>query len=542
MTAKHAVCLAVFCTVSLETVCRGSDYYVDATRGNDRNTGRGTGAPWKTVAKVNSHTGFRPGDRILFKRGELWREQLIVAASGTADSPILFGSYGAGSRPTLKGSVPVANWARTGRINCWRAYLPTSPSQVFFDGARGIRQAGPANLDRPLEWAWSDSILYAYALGDPDEIYTDAGIEASVAPTSRTEGLVHIKDREYVVVQDLDVTQSYGFGVYIKPLARGITIKGCDVSHSLDGGLVAPAVGAAAASQVTVEDCLIHHNNGGYKEGAPGIATYHEGLTMENVDGFVVRRTRVYDNYMEGVNFKRGARHGVIEYCDLYSNDLINLYLEGATDIVIRYNRIYDCTYNAGIEFGLETSLFDNDTIRIHHNLFWGNSGAISFWGAAVATQTRNISIDNNTFFNNEFSIRWKSSAAGNFGGTNYIRNNLFWPNHAGWSAIRDQTPGRQALAQTFVAHNVFQKIAVTDVTGENVAVVDDVRMVSPASHNFHLRAGSPCIDGGMDVGLTRDYDGQVIPQGAAPDVGADEYVPVASSDAQPLSTDRSNP
>ena len=161
------------------------------------------------------------------------------------------------------------------------------------------------------------------------------------------------------------------------------------MGHSLDGGLVVPAVGDAGASQITIEDCLIDHNNGGYKEGAPGVATYHEGLTMENVDGFVIRRTQVYDNYMEGVNFKRGARNGVIEYCDLYSNDLINLYMEGASDIVIRYNRIYDCTYNAGIEFGLETNAYHNDRIRIHNNLFWGNSGAISFWAGPVGADAQ---------------------------------------------------------------------------------------------------------------------------------------------------------
>ena len=181
------------------------------------------------------------------------------------------------------------------------------------------------------------------------------------------------------------------------------------------------------------------------------------------------------------MNFKRGARNGVIEYCDLYSNDLINLYLEGAANIQIRYNRIYDCTYNAGIEFGLETNTYYNDTIRIHHNLFWNNSGAVSFWAGAFVAQTRNISIDNNTFYNNEFSIRWKSGATDNYSGTNHIRNNLIWPHRAGWAAIRDYTTGRQGIGRTVIAHNVFQRGAPTDTIGTGARLIVDPHLASPA-------------------------------------------------------------
>lgn len=529
MAARYAVHAILLGTLCLPAVCAGMEYHVDAVEGNDRNTGRGPQVAWRSLNKVNSYTGFLPGDRILLRRGQVWREQLIVSTSGTADKPFVIGAYGTGSRPMLKGSDSILKWTQTGQANCWRAPLAPMPNQVFFDGSRGTQQNALSNLDKPLEWAWSGGTLYVCAGGAPDAVYPSSGIEASVRPSTRSQGLLYIKDQEYVVVQDIAVMGSYGFGIYIKPWAHNVTIRNCEVGHSLDGGLVVPTVGGAGASQITVEDCLIHHNNGGFKEGAPGVATYHEGLTMENVDGFVIRRTRVYDNYMEGVNFKRGARNGVIEDCDLYSNDLINLYVEGASDIVIRYNRIYDCTYNAGIEFGLETNAYHNDRIRIHNNLFWGNSGAVSFWAAPVVAQTRNITIDNNTFYDNEFGVRWKSSATGNFGGVNFIRNNLFWPQHARWAAIRDQTAGQQALARTTVAFNAFQKSTTTDVTGERPILLAGANLADPISHDFHLRPDSICIDSGMDVGLTRDYDGNAVPQGRAPDIGAYEHVSALS-------------
>jgi hypothetical protein len=49
-------------------------YYVDATNGLDANNGLATAAAWKTIAKVNA-SRFLPGDQVLFKRGEMWREQ-----------------------------------------------------------------------------------------------------------------------------------------------------------------------------------------------------------------------------------------------------------------------------------------------------------------------------------------------------------------------------------------------------------------------------------------------------------------------------------
>jgi hypothetical protein len=43
-------------------------YYVDATGGNDGNSGISLSTSWKTIAKVNS-SNFNPGGKILFKGG-----------------------------------------------------------------------------------------------------------------------------------------------------------------------------------------------------------------------------------------------------------------------------------------------------------------------------------------------------------------------------------------------------------------------------------------------------------------------------------------
>ena len=65
----------------------GTAYYVDNVAGSDSNSGTSPAAAWKTVARVNQ-ASFAPGDQILFKRGEIWREQLTISAAGMPGNPI----------------------------------------------------------------------------------------------------------------------------------------------------------------------------------------------------------------------------------------------------------------------------------------------------------------------------------------------------------------------------------------------------------------------------------------------------------------------
>ncbi|MBM6997508.1 discoidin domain-containing protein [Paenibacillus sp. DXFW5] len=73
---------------------RGTDYYIDATLGNDANNGTSKKTPWKTFQKVNEKV-FQPGDRILLKAGETWNDQqLWPKGSGANGKPIVIDMYG----------------------------------------------------------------------------------------------------------------------------------------------------------------------------------------------------------------------------------------------------------------------------------------------------------------------------------------------------------------------------------------------------------------------------------------------------------------
>ncbi len=91
----------------------GLTYYVSSSGGDDDNDGLSEGAPFETISKVNG-LDLQPGDSVLLKCGDTWRaEMLTVTRSGTAGSPITFGSYPADceDQPILSGAQPVSGWS-----------------------------------------------------------------------------------------------------------------------------------------------------------------------------------------------------------------------------------------------------------------------------------------------------------------------------------------------------------------------------------------------------------------------------------------------
>ena len=94
-------------------------YYVSQSMGNDDNDGFSESSPFKTVAKVNT-LDLGPGDRVLFKCGDVWRaDPLVIVKSGVSGAPITFGSYpvSCANKPVLSGAQPISGWqAYTGNI------------------------------------------------------------------------------------------------------------------------------------------------------------------------------------------------------------------------------------------------------------------------------------------------------------------------------------------------------------------------------------------------------------------------------------------
>ncbi|MEN6308797.1 MAG: choice-of-anchor Q domain-containing protein, partial [Anaerohalosphaeraceae bacterium] len=54
-------------------------------------------------------------------------------------------------------------------------------------------------------------------------------------------------------------------------------------------------------------------------------------------------------------------------------------------------------------------------------------------------------------------------------------------------------------------------------------SIAKDPRLMDITKPDFHLNPQSPCIDAGENAGLQTDFEGTLIPQGSAADIGAYE-------------------
>ena len=78
-------------------------WHVDSVAGDDAADGASPATAWRTLARVNKAT-LAPGDRVLFKRGGLWRGTLHPV-SGEPGKPVVYSWYGAGPKPILQNSA-----------------------------------------------------------------------------------------------------------------------------------------------------------------------------------------------------------------------------------------------------------------------------------------------------------------------------------------------------------------------------------------------------------------------------------------------------
>ena len=143
-----------------------STFYLDATGGDDSKDGQSVATAWKTIAKVNAAT-FAPGDQILFKRGEVWRESLVPPSSGLLGSPIKFDAYGSGDAPTITGyqDLPSASWTLDSG-NIWKTSITaTSFTYILFRGIWGLKHTtGKSSCVAPYDFYFSSNVLYVFPL------------------------------------------------------------------------------------------------------------------------------------------------------------------------------------------------------------------------------------------------------------------------------------------------------------------------------------------------------------------------------------------
>ncbi len=138
-------------------------------------------------ALISSVGTLTPGDSILFRAGETWRDDYSITESGSEGNYIYFGRYGTGDNPKFLGSRREPSWSASGTDNVWQS-SSSDYSSDWFDNYYSARiffmqddsvtwgefetyTSGYTNLTEEYDFTYNGGRVYVYSTTDPDNVY-----------------------------------------------------------------------------------------------------------------------------------------------------------------------------------------------------------------------------------------------------------------------------------------------------------------------------------------------------------------------------------
>lgn len=186
---------------------KGNTYYIDAVEGDDTSDGLSKVSAWKSLRKV-SKTEFLPGEKILLKKGQIWREPLEITSSGKKNNPIQFSSYGNGAYPLILGSLDLAKsiWLKE-KTNIWSTQVPSmggeQPERFFIDGKpindEKLKKT-KLQLKSFADWHWNDDRIYFFSKKNPMNLKLPLQI-------NHKRYCIDLKKANYITISHLTVSR-----------------------------------------------------------------------------------------------------------------------------------------------------------------------------------------------------------------------------------------------------------------------------------------------------------------------------------------------
>ena len=369
---------AVLGTESDYTVGDGGSIYYFAADGDDKNDGLSESSPKQTLDEL-SRLALKPGDVVLFRRGDLFRGN-IKAAGG-----VTYSAWGDGDKPTISASkrdyADPSLWQTTDYANVWVCTetltnvgivaLDHSGELGKYDETVGIRKVagvggftGAESLSVDLE-VWSDlaaNKLYMYSEENPGSRF------ASIEIGERGNA-ISVSDED-VTIDNLHVTLTGSHGV-----------------------------GAGTTKNLTVRNCVFDWLGGSILTGFSGGDVTGYGNAVEvygGVDGY-----HVYNNWMYQI-YDTGITHQYSKTPSTKTNIMKNVEY---SDNLIEYCFWSIEYYNAS---GGEGTYRETRDIYVHDNFCrmggygWGcagrETGAPMYCLGSPADKTENYVTENNIF------------------------------------------------------------------------------------------------------------------------------------------------
>ncbi len=525
---------SLYCVTAISQVTSNS-YYV-STNGDDGNNGLSEDQAWRTISKVNATT-FVPGDIIHFNRGDEWREQLTIYQSGTEDNPIRFTSYGTGDLPILNGANVITEWADEGS-NVWSANCPASMNgNAYMVSVNDVLFTHVAEKSSVI----SASRYFVDYTTTPDRVYIYATVDPGTV-VSEVSGRKYaiVSNQLFLSISNIEVRNAGASGIYLHHdnvyVNSGSIINGVTAYRNRISGI---GFGQSYGG-VTVTNCKATYNGNGIVgwEGGDN-SVISNCYTSNSIHDYI---TDVWYSDGSGIQLYK-CDNAIIENCET-DGDPYGIVLDPrgtSNSMICRYNYVHDSPsigVNAGIGVYGEIT---GGTIQIYYNLVV-NCGSSE--GAAFMTfsgpATGNVYMYNNTIVMDVAHRGYGMDVLIAHPDNYVIKNNIFVAdykaNHRFYLFSNDGTfnsdnnlffqydKGFEPIEFTFPADINYSELSdwISAVNQDANSLSEDPLFLNNLG-DYRLRANSPAIDKGTNVGLTKDILGNPIV--GLPDLGAFEYV-----------------
>lgn len=255
---------------------------------------------------------------------------------------------------------------------------------------------------------------------------------------------------------------------------------------------------------------------------AYGSVAEHGIYISNSSDNASIRNNFVHHNYASGVQINADPSMG---------GDGIS------SGCLIENNVIYENGIGGGAAINLAS--VRNSTIQnnvIYHNY----AGGIAAWddGQGLQWGSKNLTIIHNTVYFRSFEGRWALSLK-NGSSDGRVNNNIFAGGaRGGFEFNTNCLTGidldyniyyrySSPLVVTWEDSQVYTLIGWKGAGYDAHSVTEFPRnlFIDVLNGNHHLKSTAVAVDMGTDTGLKYDYEGTSRPQGAGPDVGADETI-----------------
>ena len=352
----------------------GTIYYI-SNAGNDSWSGKapawnGSDGPWATKAKIGRGSFLNPGDKVLFRRGDVWDNDQgnRLRQTGTVEKPIVFGTYGVGEKPIIKGSADTV--VGTFWINNYGAPM----IGLVFDGLHLIGSGASDGfmISGDDAGGYSDHITiknceienYAIAI-QSDGSYvsflknhlhnnTDFGILGGGQHVLISQNVVHDNGfgcsrpanvychnlyvgHEDVSILDNTIYNGSNFGIVMHGTQSNILIRGNDIFGNnngigIDNGYTEPE----SFSDIIIERNEIHDHHNGWT------------LSAGSVQNYVFRNNLVYNNQHGYFNLRTPeGGDAVTNGAYIYDNTFFNIdsLFQGYTQVsnIVAVNNLIFC-------------------------------------------------------------------------------------------------------------------------------------------------------------------------------------------------------